>query len=474
MAEMRLDQVLYGIGNNLHDQFHRTNRIDMDPSIVDQAYNERYNGGIQGSTIARLSAAAGGLTAQHGGLVDMEDGWSLRRGLCIMKFTVIENSLAETKMSVLGYLTGGGDVMLGQVPDEVIFQPVRSWTSETSASTGINGLAINKRAITENSQFLLASPTLTRDLKSIRPVDIVNHGIGFQEMQETAPEREYMGSTSSDLNSQGVIVSKAQNLNPVAHAQTVIRHAASVSSNQVSNNVLSENMALSMNGISDMEVYEHPFLSMMSSALGMATWNGFVGFSFGELRSVFTGFDSVTIGNKRVATAVAGVDHRMMSNELGTANQNETTGNELAFITMHALIDCGLMGLDFVASNAVDHLNVNGGIYFKAGIPQPILDNDTAVNARAERFKEYLEQSFFQKYAARQWGSATLIGVKVKCSILAEIVISMTYNNDPSTEMNWVFPSYTINRTSSNIASTDSQKSMAENYVSNLQEFFVS
>lgn len=474
MAEMRLDSVMYGIGNNLHDQFHRTNRLDLDPALIDQVYHERYNGGITGTTVSRLGVTAGCLSAQHGGMVDVEDGWSQRRGLCILKLTVVEDTLVETKMTILGYLSGGGNVMLGQVPDDVMFQPVRSWTNELSSGTDLNGRAMTKRAITENSQFLLASPTMARELKSIRPMDIVNYGIGFQDMMESAPEREFMGSSSSDLNNQGLIVSKAQNLNPISNAQTIMRHAASVSNNQVNNNMLSENMALSIGGMSDLEVYEHPFLSMMSSSLGMATWNGFIGFSFGEFRQVFEGFDRVLVGGSRVATSIAGMDHRLTSNELGTANRDETTANELAFITMHSLIDCGLLGLEFVASNAVTDLGVRQGIYFSSGTPISLLDNDHENVSKVERFKDYLEQSFFERYSNRKYGAATLIGVKVKCSIVGEITISMTYNNDASTEQNYSFPSYTINRTSSNIASSESQKSMAENYVTNLQEYFTS
>lgn len=473
MSEIRLNQVIIGIGNNVHEQFHRSNRIDISPDLANRAAHERFNGGITPSTIAQMGVHGGSLSTQHQGVINVEGGWNQRRGLAMLRMTIVDNALMEQQMSVLGYLVGGGMAMGSVVPDDVLFIPVRSWTMSTSATQDVQYMPTTKRAITETSQFLMADPEMIRQLRSIRPVDVITHGFGQVAAEEEDSNIAYGGSTNADLNQNGVIVSKSSNLDPIVNAQTVMTHAARVARQHVTHNLLSENMAMSMGGISEQEIFQHPFLSLMMSALGMPSYQGFIGFTFEELRQVFQGFDTAVLPPSD--RNMEGHNHQLDSDPLGSADWFEKIANELAFISMHAMIDVGLVYLQFVASNNVSNLNVlSSGIYFRPGIPAGVIANDPGLQNRVDNFKDYIETTFFQKYAMTMLGNTTAIEVDVTMNIFGECSVEIVLNGDHGNARKKVFPAYTINRSSSNLATDEIQETMALNYVDNLKNYFVS
>lgn len=471
--ELQLNEVLIGIGNEVHDHYHRTNKMDLNPDILNQVTQERFQGGVQASTINQLGVTGGTISAQHGGMAEVEGGWSFRRGLMLLKMTVVENSLEATQMSVLGYLTSGSDVLLGIVPDDVLFVPVRSYTTKTTQTQDGNFMPIERQAMTESSQFLMADPSLMKNLHSIRPVDVINYGIGYQDnLEDDNTSDDYDGTVGNSLMDRGVIVSKSSNMNPIVNANTILGHAKSVSRNMVSANKLSENMALSIGGISDMEIYQHPFLGAMMSACQMEDYKGFVGFSFEELRMAFPGFDNA-IRDFRQSIKAEPKDHKLTSSSMEGAFQPTVIANELAFICFHALIDVGLLGLDFVASNSVAHQGLGDGeIYWKAGAPASIVNNDMGLWNRVEQFKDYISETFFTKYAAKMFGQSTFISVDVVTGLTRETTVKLIFNNDPNTEFTQTFSSYNINRFSSNIASGDAQQAAAMQYMDNLINYF--
>lgn len=472
MSEIRLNQVMIGIGNNVHDQFHRSNRIDILEDLANRAAHERFSGGITPATIAQMGITGGGLAAQHSGLINVEGGWNQRRGLAMLRMTVVNNSLQEDTMSVLGYLSGGGMAMGSMVPDDVLFIPVRSWTMSTSATQDVQYMPTTSRMITETSQFLMADPEMIRQLRTIRPVDVITHGFGSVAAEEEDSNIPYAGSTNADLNHNGVIVSKGSNLDPLTNAQTIMTHAARVSRQQVSHNLLSENMAMSMGGISEQEIFEHPFLSLMMSALGMPSYQGFIGFTFGELRQVFQGFDTAVL--PATDRNIEAHNHQLDSDAMGEVSYHEKIANELAFICMHAMIDVGLVFLEFAASNTSSNMGIlNGDIYFNPGIPAGVLPNDPNLQNRVESLKDYISSTFFQKYAVKALGNSTPMEVAVKMNLFGECVVDIVLNGDYANSKKKVFPSYTINRASSNLATDEAQESMAMQYVDNLKNYFI-
>lgn len=473
MASIQLTQVKMGIANINHDQYHRTNRMDFSIEMGNKVAAERFNGGISAATISALGIAGGGLSHQHQGSVNVEGGWAQRRGLCMLKMNISQNTLVEEQMSVLGYLVGGSDSYMGIVPDDVLFVPVRSWTTSQSSGQDGNYMPQNRTIVSETSQFLMADPTLTRNLQSIRPVDTINYGFGKLNAEEESPGSTFTGTTGADLNRNGIVISKSNNLDPIVAATSLMNHSARVSRNYMGHDSLADNMATSLGNLSETEVYAHPFLSMMMSALSMPSYAGFIGFSFGELRQVFDGFDRVILPNTARGGMAEGVDHRVMSDAMGAVDYHEILANELAFISLHAMVDTGLVFLEFVASNNVSRMNIqNGGIYFEGGIPASVLDNDPNLQRRKESFKNYIESTFFQKYAAGQMGRNTIVGVGVKMNIFGESEVEITLNGDEGQRRKKIFPSYTINRTSSNIAADELQSELANNYVGNLQDYF--
>jgi len=471
MSEIRLNQVVIGIGNNVHDQFHRSNRLDIDVDLANRAAHERFSGGITPTTIQALGIHGGSLSAQHAGMINVEGGWNQRRGLAMLRMTVTQNSLQEDTMSVLGYLSGGGMAMGSTVPDDVLFIPVRSWTMSTAATQDVQYMPTTSRMVTETSQFLMADPEMIRQLRTIRPVDLITHGFGQVAAEEEDSNIRYAGSTNADLNHHGVIVSKSSNLDPITNAATIMTHAARVSRQQVSHNLLSENMALSMGGISEQEIYEHPFLSLMMSALGMPSYAGFIGFTFGELREVFQGFDNAVLPPSD--RGIEGHNHQLDSDVMGEVSWHEKIANELAFICMHAMIDVGLIFLEFAASNTASNMGILAGdIYFSPGIPAGVLPNDPNLNNRVMSLKDYIQSTFFQKYAVKSMGASTPIEVKVTMNLFGECIVEIVLNGNHADVKRKVFPSYTINRASSNLATDEAQESMAQNYVDNLKEYF--
>lgn len=471
MSELMLNQVIVGLGNPVFEQFHRTNRVDIPQDEINNIITQRFNGGITGATINACGIKGGGLSHQPNGVVNIEGGWNQRRGLALLQFTVTDNSLQVDKLAVLGYLAGGGASYLGVIPDDVLFVPVRSWTvSETSRQDG-DYMPVTAKTMTESSQFLMNDPDAVANFQSVRPVDVVNYGMGLIEAEENDRGGSYAGTTNSDIGNNGIVISKGGNLDPLAAANQVIHHAARVASNMNTHNSLSENMAYSIGGMQETETFQHPFLGYMMSELGLSSYAGFVGFSFGELRQCFMGFDTVVSPPSDRNTGE--VNHMLTSSQLGSANYDEIIANEIAFIALHSMIDNGLLYLEFVASNNVSNMSINrGDIYFQAGSAAGVIPNDQYLAGRVESFKNYIANSFFQKYAVRQWGNATPISLSVKMNVFGECVVELSLNGDERNRIQKVFTSYTLNRTSSNIANTEQQKLMAENHVENIQQYF--
>lgn len=470
MAEIALNQVLVGIGNVVYDQHHRENRVTLDNSLVNQAVNERFNGGITAATINMLGLTGGGLANQAAGVINVEGGWNQRRGLCMLRMTVTDNALKQDQMAVMGYLVGGSNTIAGIIPNDVLFVPVRSWTVTTETTSGMDFLPTTKQGVTESSQFLMADPQMLNELQTIRPVDVINYGFG--DLNAAEDGMSFDGTTNSDLNRNGLVVSKSGNLNPLTNAQQIMNHAARVSRNQVTHNSLSENMASSMGEMRETEIYEHPFLAMMMSALGMPSYAGFVGFSFEELRQVFQGFDSVVTPPSDRNTE--GHNHTLDTSSLGAVDPYEIIAHELAFICLHAMLDIGLLFAQFVSSNGVSGMGVNNGsIYWESGASSGVMANDQHLHTRMEQLKDYIQSSFYQKYAAHKLGLATVVGADVTMNVFGECVIEITLNGNDRVVKRVAIPSYCVNRTSSNIAAGHMQKELANTYVETLQNYFV-
>lgn len=474
-GEIILNQVLVGIGNQQHEQVHRNHKLDIDNNLVDKAYNERMSGGISATTIRELGIHTGSIGANHSGVVRIEDGWNSRRGLMMLQMTVRTDALMESKMTVLGYLTGGGLAVLDMLPDNVVFVPVRSWELRSSSTLDRHARTTVKEEMSESSQFLMGDPSLIEELRSIRPADVLNHAFGQQENDENTPDRDFAGVTSANLNEQGVNISKSANLDVYTNATQLWNFASRLSKNKHHVNVLSENMASSIGGVSEHEYFSHPFLSMMMACTGMQNYRGFQGWTIGELRNVFAGFDACIPpgGFTGKSTEDAGI--LGSTSAMGGADYHERIANELAFLTMHSLLDNGLIGLDFLASNNVSKNQVNtGSIYFTNGIPASIFANDHRLNDRAESFRDYLESSFFQKYAIQKWGRGMAVQIRVKAKVFGETEVEIVLDGDESNPIKKSFPSYCINRTSPDITNTETQTSLVSNYMENINEYFVS
>lgn len=463
------------MGNALHTHVHRNNTLDIDSGHIDQMKMEQYNGGVVQSTINNVANASGGLSTRPLGYVNVEDGWNLRRGIGMMSFQVTQNALVETELSILGYLVGGQATTEG-ISADTIFVPVRSWETSTRNVQDQFGLPTPATVISDSSQFLLQDALGSKSLKSLRPLDIANETLGFLACEQEGVEASYGGTINSDL-SKGVLVSKTNNLDPTHHAKQLIQ-LSTTTIDQQSSGMLENSLADGMNspGLGEVGVTDNAFFKTMLGTLG--TWNtsGFSGWSIGEICSVFESFPDVLNLSLLNESNFGIVDNLANTNEYGGANYHEVLASELAFLTVHLLMSCGLTHLEFSATNNPhDFGGLEGsddGVMFIPGPCGSVVDNDPNAINRVQRFEQLIKNHFFAKLNTGFQHNSTIVNVEVECSIFGEIKVKLFLNGDPSNTRTWANAAYLINRTSSNITTNENGLQSAKNFVENIKSFF--
>lgn len=474
--EITLTQAIFGVGNQNHAHVHRHNELHINSMGIDQLKMEQFQGGVvSASTLNDIAAMSGGVSTQPQGYVTMEDGFNHRRGIGLLRFIVGQNALLSTEVSVVGYLTGGHASAEGIAP-ESRFVPVRTWSTLSKSVSDPHGFPVNKTVIESSSQFLMGDPNQVKSLKSMRPLDLGNEALGYLACENEGREDSFMGNLVSDLDN-SIVVSKTQNLNPTHFSRELLRLATTAGTNG-SHGQLEMTLAdgLSGQGIGEMGITENPFFRTMMFATGGYSMNGFEGYSIGEIAGVFSNFADVLNLNSLQTNNFAADDTLLTSEEYGSARMHEIIATELAFITVHLLLQTGLASFHFSATNnPMDFNGLTGndeGVVVIPGPAMSVLDSDNAPEQRVEHFMELLKTHFFRKYSSTHAHMRTIMNIEVDAHMFGETVVAICFNGDHGDVKQYTNATYCINRTSTNIAGSDIGLSQAKAFLGNIRDHF--
>lgn len=476
MAEIRLEEALFGLSNNNQPHVHRHNQLMIDSQQIDRLKMEQMAGGVRASTINDIALHAGSLSTQAQGMVELEDGWNIRRGLGMLRFIITKNALVEEELSVVGYLTGGSASELG-IAGETMFVPVRSWSKVIeNKQNPTDGMPYSQMTINDSSQFLMSDPNHTKKLQALRPVDIADSVVGLAAVAQENPNASYDGNIGSDLQVNGITVSKTANLNPVFHSRELIKLAtASVgeTADQFGTQYALAD-AVSAPGLNEMHVSENPFLRTMQVNTGMHSYRGFMGFSMDEIMAVFQNLPDVLNVNLMNPSQYSGVDNLLTSAEYGTSSMKEILGSELAYCTVHALIQCGLHSVAFTATNDIAETGgiANGGVVFIPGEAMSVLNHDDNIPGRVQRFQDLIEQNFFSKLNGAYFHDRTVVGVEVRSYLFGETVVEISVGGNLNDTRRYVNATFAINRHSTNIGANQISVDQATNFYNNIKNHF--
>ena len=483
MAEIRLEEAIFGMSNNNHQHVHRHNQLLLDSLAVDQLKTEQMAGGIRASTINNLAIMSGSLSTQPQGYVDLEDGWNSQHGLGMLRFVVTQNSLMEEHLSVLGYLTGGAASIEG-IEEHTLFVPVRSWSQVVENKINpLDGMPISSAVINDSSQFLMGDAMSTKKLHALRPVDIADSIVGYtavemeNDNQPAHSHRKFSGNIGSELAVNGITVSKTHNLNPVFHSRELIKMATNIvgdMGNQFGTQyAMSE--ASAAPGMGEMSPTENPFLRTMQINTGMHTFRGFNGFSLNDIQSVFSNFTDVMNLNLMDPNQYSQVDNLATSNEYGSASLFEILGSELAYTVIHTLMQTGLMSLSFSATNDIAEIggiqNENG-VQFIPGEAMSVLKHDNHLANRVENFINLITTNFFGKLNAGYQHNRTVVGVEVESYMFGETTVRISLNGNFADTRKYVNATFAINRHSTNIGANQVSIDQAQGFYDNIKNYF--
>lgn len=475
MAEIALVKAVFGMGNQNHAHVHRHNILDMSTYNIDTVKMEQHQGGVTPNTLNAIAAQSGGLTTTPQGYVNIEDGWNVRRGLGMLNFLITNNSVETAELAVLGYMTGGQATHEGIEP-QTMFVPVRCWDTRTTQKFDNQGMPMASTVITGSHQFLMGDPTGRDDLKSLRPIDMAQEVLGYMASSADGMDDGFDGILAADLK-QNVVMSKTDNLNPTHHARELLKIAAATTTEgQYTGIANAIGDAMVGPGIGEAPLTSNDFFKTMMAAGGSFSMSNFMGWSLAEIMSVFTNLPDVMNITLLDPNATVGVDNTLTSTEYGGANSYETIASELAYLTVHMLIRCGLTHLVFSATNNPHHFSgIEGsdtGVEVVTGTFGSVLDHDEHAINRVERFKEMLRALFFSKYSTQFAHTSTLLSVQVSCHLFGETSVTVFFNGEQNKERKYVNATYNVNRTSTNITNSQAGLNAAQNFMQNITDYF--
>lgn len=477
MAEMTLIDARFGMGNQLHNHVHRNNQFMPSSQDIDELKMEQLSGGILGTTMNAVAERAGEVSAQPQGFVNIEDGWNQRRGLGMLRFSITENSMVSESMTVLGYIHGGQSSIEGFDP-QTLFVPVRCWTTSTTSQINpVDALPMTSTHVTESSQFLMGDPNLMKELHTVRPMDVGNGLIGIAATDAEGRAEDFAGVIGTNLNQNGVIISKTHNLNPTHHARELLKMtlaAGSMEAKTMGIEAVLPDM-LSSTGMGEQRLSQNPFMATMRHQLGMHSFNGFQGFSIGDINNVFTNFLDVVDVRFMDPSLYAQTNYLLSTNEYGGSSFHEIYATEIAFLTLHLMINAGLTSIVFSASNdqnALSSMTADEGMGYVQGHAMSVMENDMYLFNRTETFRQALARNFFNKLNSPYEHMRTIISVEVECHLFGETTVKVFLNGDESNARTWANATYAINRTSTNIAGSDVSRTQCMNAFQNIKEHF--
>jgi len=478
MADILMTSVRIGMGNPVHQHVHRHNILSLESQNIDQMLMATAQGGIMESMLNNIAGQSGGLTVNPRGVVNLEDTYNQRRGLALFRFSVMMDALREEELVILCYLTGGGLTEDGGIDPATTCVPIRSYTIAKESITNLrDGMPMVKSAVASSDQFLMGDPTQVQKLRAVRPEDMANEVLGYMSTEAENDQSNYHGNVGAALTKH-TLVSKTQNLDTTFHAKQLLKIAGNILHDQDYNMSLQESVAGSLfsNSMKESLLSQNPFFKAMALGTGTFTWNGFQGYTLGEIMEVFPNLPDVLDLSMLDESRFPMVDEVMLSTEYGRTNMVETTAQEIAMLATDILIRTGLTHIVFSASNDVHEfggLSDNGGVEMVVGQWMSISDQDGGSINRMERFKQLFKDKFYTKFNNGYAHLNTIVNVAVTCSLFGETSVEVYFNGETETQQRYVNATYYLARTSTNIASNENGVTESVNFLNNLREYFV-
>lgn len=476
MTSITLTRAIFGMGNAQYEHVHRHNELHIDSMEVDRLRLEQMHGGLMPSTLNQVAMHAGQLTARPQGYVSIEGGYAQRRGIGKLDFVIESNAMHTYEMCVVGYLHGGTSSHEG-ISDDCRFIPVRCWSTLVTNTHDTHGLPMAKHSIDSSHQFLMGDPNQKNDLKALRPVDVGNEALGFMACQAEGSEMLYTGTIGSDLRN-NVLVSKTQNLNPTHYSRELLRLATRAGVDASNTGLMEVALADGLIGASIGEISptENPFMQAMMFSHSTHSLAGFGGFTIGEIYHTFDNLLDVMNLNFLNPTMFAEDNTLLTSSEYGSAGMHETVASEVAMMTVHLLLQCGLASLQWSATNNPHEFSSlsgdSSGVMFLQGNAMSMLDGDMFVENRVEQFKQLIAENFFAKYSGAYAHLHTIISLEVECHMFGEIVVRVCFNGETDKVREFTNASYYINHTSSSISGSEAGLNAAKNFVNDINDYF--
>lgn len=480
MADIMMTSVRIGMGNPVHQHVHRHNKLSLESQNIDQMLMATAQGGIVESMLNNIAGQSGGLTVNPRGVVNIEDTYNQRRGLAMFKFSVMMDALKEEELVVLCYLAGGGLMEDGGIDPGTMCVPIRSWTIVKESVTNLfDGMPMVKQAVSASDQFLMGDPTSQNKLRGVRPEDMANEVLGYisTEQENQHQGGNYQGNVAANLTKH-TLVSKTQNLDSTFHAKQLLKIAGNFLHDKDYNTSLQDSVAGSLYSSSMREniLSENAFFKAMAIGSGRFSWNGFQGYTLGEIMDVFPNLPEVLDMSMLDESRFPVIDEVMLSTAYGATNMVETTAQEIAMLATDLLIRCGLTIIEFSASNDVQEfggLTDNGGVEIVVGKWMSISDQDGNSLNRMERFKQLFKDKFYTKFNSGYIHQHTVVNIVVNCALFGETSVEVYFNGENDTTERYVNATYYLARTSTNIASTEAGVTESVNFLHNLREYFV-
>ncbi|MNG46914.1 hypothetical protein D3C79_47780 [compost metagenome] len=478
MADIMMTMARIGMGNPVHPHVHRHNKLNLESQNIDQMLMATAQGGIVESMLNNIAGQSGGLTVNPRGQVNIEETYNQRCGLAMLKFSVMMDALKEEELTVLFYCAGGGLMEDGGIDPATMLVPIRSYTVAKESITNLyDGMPMVKQAVSASDQFLLGDPTQQRQLRAVRPEDMANEVLGYMSTEQENRQDHYHGNVGASLGKH-TLVSKTQNLDSTFHAKQLLKIAGNVLHDQDFNMSLQDSVAGSLYSSSMKEtiISQNPFFKAMAIGAGHYSWNGFQGYTLGEICDVFPALPDVLDLSMLDEARFPMRDEIANSSAYGASNMVETTAQEIAMLTTDLLIRTGLTHIVFAASNNVHEfggLSDNGGVEMVVGEWMSITDQDQNSINRLERFKQLFKDKFYTKYNNAYAHLCTVVNIVVNCSLFGETSVEVYFNGETEAKERYVNATYYLARTSTNIASNENGVTESVNFLNNLREYFI-
>lgn len=489
MATLSLLQATIGLSSQYQDHYLRAHALNLSAGDANQLLAGRLGNTsrVAPTDLHDIATRSGGVSAQAGGMANIEDGWQTSRGLASFEFAIIGASpVQQQTLTVYGYMYGGSPVQAGaSLPEDAMFVPVRMWMVETTIATDHTGFPTEQRQMSQSGTYLMNDPNSIGNvdgLHTIRPMDVINSASAYAAFDDDDQPAGMMdgfgGTTSAMLATAGMNISKASNASTVNYAQQILGAAtmASFENQMKGDRYEAISAATGMSTIKEVSLEDNPFIRVMRRSLGHVNMANFHGYSMLDIATVFENFAAVTNVALTDQSAYNVVDHRYTADTMGGANFQTLIASELNNLGNATMDGYRLSYLHIRATNDVQtgmgQVNVNGlPVAYQLGQSAPLVDKDPDWQFNATQAVEYLLAQFYAKYNAAVIHDRMIVDIELQLSLFGESHITVSINGERDKPHTEVFGTMAGNRFDPTLVTNQGLNQSVSGFYSNLKEY---